>query len=137
MPFHVFLCKTHLLLCGTKDPGMALATFDLATRWSSKMAVEAQSECILRLQLTKELHGRGHKIIAACRKASPELSAIHSIQIVEGTPSLDLPTEDMASCLPCCLHLVKSYTTLSVRLPHRRHLLQVSMWQLQRGLRRC
>ena len=61
----------------------------------------------LRLQLTKELHGKGHKIIAACRKASPELSAIPSVQIVEGMLFLDLPTEGIASYVRTCLLLFK------------------------------
>ena len=85
---------------------MVLTTIDLATTWSSRIAVEAQLTACLRLQLTKELHGKGHKIIAACRKASPELSAIPSIQIVEGTPSLHLSEDGRASCLRCSLNVL-------------------------------
>ena len=42
------------------------------------------------LQLTKELHGKGYQIIAACRKTSKDLSSVPSVHVVEGNPcSLD------------------------------------------------
>ncbi len=36
------------------------------------------------LQLTKALQSKGYEIVAACRKCSSDLSAIPSVQVVEG-----------------------------------------------------